>query len=111
MSRVSSEQDPFRAIADANRRRMLDHMLAQERTVGELAGLLGIAQPSVSQHMAVLRLAGLVDERQEGRRTFYSVRAADLRGVAEWIAKYEVFWAERLDALAAHLARQRHQEG
>ena len=107
MSRVSSEQDPFRAIADANRRRMLDHMLAQERTVGELAGLLGIAQPSVSQHMAVLRLAGLVDERQEGRRTFYSVRAADLRGVAEWIAKYEVFWAERLDALAAHLARQR----
>ncbi|MCA3441186.1 MAG: winged helix-turn-helix transcriptional regulator [Rhodobacter sp.] len=107
MSRVSSEQDPFRAIADANRRRMLDLMLAQERTVGELAGLLGIAQPSVSQHMAVLRLAGLVDERQEGRRTFYSVRAADLRGVAEWIAKYEVFWAERLDALAAHLARQR----
>jgi len=107
MSRVSPEQDPFRAIADANRRRMLDHMLAQERTVGELAGLLGIAQPSVSQHMAVLRLAGLVDERQEGRRTFYSVRAADLRGVAEWIAKYEVFWAERLDALAEHLARQR----
>lgn len=107
MSRVSPEQDPFRAIADANRRRMLDLMLAQERTVGELAGLLGIAQPSVSQHMAVLRLAGLVDERQEGRRTFYSVRAADLRGVAEWIAKYEVFWAERLDALAAHLARQR----
>ena len=107
MSRVSPEQDPFRAIADANRRRMLDHMLAQERTVGELAGLLGIAQPSVSQHMAVLRLAGLVDERQEGRRTFYSVRAADLRGVAEWIAKYEVFWAERLEALAAHLARQR----
>lgn len=107
MSRVSPEQDPFRAIADANRRRMLDHMLAQERTVGELAGLLGIAQPSVSQHMAVLRLAGLVDERQEGRRTFYSVRAADLRGVAEWIAKYEVFRAEGLDALAAHLARQR----
>ena len=107
MSRVSPEQDPFRAIVDANRRRMLDHMLVQERTVGELAGLLGIAQPSVSQHMAVLRLAGLVDERQEGRRTFYSVRAADLRGVAEWIAKYEVFWAERLDALAAHLARQR----
>ncbi|MCA3543280.1 MAG: winged helix-turn-helix transcriptional regulator [Rhodobacter sp.] len=107
MSRVSPEQDPFRAIADANRRRMLDHMLAQERTVGELAGLLGIAQPSVSQHTAVHRLAGLVVERQEGRRTFYSVRAADLRGVAEWIAKYEVFWAERLDALAAHLARQR----
>jgi DNA-binding transcriptional ArsR family regulator len=86
---------------------MLDHMLTGERTVGELAGILGIAQPSVSQHMSVLRLAGLVDERQEGRRTFYAVRGAALRGVADWIAQYEAFWTERLDALEAHLARQR----
>jgi DNA-binding transcriptional ArsR family regulator len=107
MSRVSPDQDPFRAIADPNRRRMLDHMLTGERTVGELAGILGIAQPSVSQHMSVLRLAGLVDERQEGRRTFYAVRGAALRGVADWIAQYEAFWTERLDALEAHLARQR----
>lgn len=107
MSRISSDQDPFRAIADPNRRRMLDLMLSGERTVGELTGVLGIAQPSVSQHMAVLRQAGLVDERREGRRTYYAVRAAELRGVAEWLAKYEVFWGEKLDALEAHLARQR----
>lgn len=107
MSRISSDQDPFRAIADPNRRRMLDLMLSGERTVGELTGVLGIAQPSVSQHMAVLRQAGMVDERREGRRTYYAVRAAELRGVAEWLAKYEVFWGEKLDALEAHLARQR----
>ena len=107
MSRVSPDQDPFRAIADPNRRRMLDHMLSGERTVGELSGILGIAQPSVSQHMAVLRLAGLVDERHEGRRTFYAVRGAELQGVADWIAKYEAFWEDRLDALEAHLARQK----
>jgi DNA-binding transcriptional ArsR family regulator len=107
MSRVSPDQDPFRAIADPNRRRMLDHMLSGERTVGELAGILGIAQPSVSQHMTVLKLAGLVDERHEGRRTFYAVRGAALQGVADWIAQYEAFWTERLDALEAHLARQR----
>jgi DNA-binding transcriptional ArsR family regulator len=57
--------------------------------------------------MAVLRLAGLVDERQEGRRTFYAVRGAALQGVADWIARYEAFWTDRLDALEAHLARQR----
>ncbi|MCA3572454.1 MAG: winged helix-turn-helix transcriptional regulator [Aestuariivirga sp.] len=107
MTQVSPNQDPFRAIADPNRRRMLDLMLGQERTVGFLADDLGIAQPSVSQHMQVLRLAGLVDARSEGRRTFYSVRPAELRGVAEWIAKYEAFWTGRLDALENHLSRMK----
>ena len=107
MTQVSPNQDPFRAIADPNRRRMLDLMLGHERTVGFLADDLGIAQPSVSQHMQVLRLAGLVDARSEGRRTFYSVRPAELHGVAEWIAKYEAFWTGRLDALENHLSRMK----
>lgn len=106
MTRVSPDQDPFKAIADPNRRRMLDLMLESERTVGELAGRLGIAQPSVSQHMQVLRLAGLVEERSAGRRTFYRVEAARLREVADWVARYEAFWTDRLDALEAHLARK-----
>ncbi|ROU04099.1 ArsR/SmtB family transcription factor [Histidinibacterium lentulum] len=108
MTRVSPNQDPFRAIADPNRRQMLDLMLAEERTVGVLADHLGIAQPSVSQHMQVLRLAGLVDARTEGRRTLYSVRAAELRRVADWIAKYEAFWSDRLDALEDHLSRMKN---
>lgn len=107
MTHVSPNQDPFRAIADPNRRRMLDLMLGQERTVGFLADHLGIAQPSASQHMQVLRLAGLVDARAEGRRIFYSVRPAELRSVAEWIAKYEAFWTGRLNALEDHLSRLR----
>jgi DNA-binding transcriptional ArsR family regulator len=107
MTQVSPNQDPFRAIADPNRRRMLDLMLAEERTVGFLAEQLGIAQPSASQHMQVLRLAGLVDARAEGRRTYYSVRAAELREVADWIAKYEAFWTDRLDALESHLSRMK----
>lgn len=106
MSRVSPDQDPFTAIADPNRRRMLDLMLGGPRTVGDLARTLGLSQPAVSQHMAVLRLAGLVEARPQGRRTPYAVRAAELRTVADWVAKYEAFWGERLDALAAHLARQ-----
>jgi DNA-binding transcriptional ArsR family regulator len=107
MTHVSPNQDPFRAIADPNRRKMLDLMLSEERTVGFLADHLGITQPSASQHMQVLRLAGLVDARSEGRRTLYSVRAAELRSVADWIAKYEAFWTGRLDALEDHLSRMK----
>ena len=108
MSHVSPNQDPFRAIADPNRRKMLDLMLIEERTVGFLADELGIAQPSVSQHMQVLRLAGLVDARSEGRSTLYNVRAAELRTVADWITKYEAFWGKRLDALEDHLSRMKN---
>lgn len=105
MTRVAPNQDPFKAIADPNRRRMLDLMLTEARTVGALAQQLGISQPSVSQHMQVLRLAGLVDERSEGRRTFYGLRATELQAVADWMAKYEAFWTDRLDALEAHLTQ------
>ena len=108
MTHVSPNQDPFRAIADPNRRRMLDLMRAEDRSVGFLATELGLAQPSVSQHMQVLRLAGLVEARSEGRRTLYGLRAAELRAVADWLAPYEAFWTDRLDALAAHLARSRN---
>lgn len=87
---------------------MLDAMLDGERTIGELTTLLGVSQPAVSQHMQVLRLAGLVDERREGRHVYYRVRAGDLAVVGEWIAKYEVFWADRLDRLDAHLAKRRN---
>ncbi|WP_085339791.1 ArsR/SmtB family transcription factor [Aquidulcibacter paucihalophilus] len=108
MTYVAPHQDAFKAIADPNRRKMLDMMLQDACTVGALAEALAISQPAASQHMQVLRLAGLVDERVEGRRTFYSVRAAQLRTVADWIAKYEAFWTEKLDALETHLARMKN---
>lgn len=106
MAQVSPQQDPFRAIADPNRRRMLDAMLERERTVGELTVTLGLRQPTVSQHMQVLKLAGLVSERRDGRQVFYGIRPAELAGVAAWLAKYEAFWPGRLDALEAHLRKR-----
>lgn len=108
MAHVSPRQDPFRAIADPNRRRMLDAMLAGDCTVGGLTRDLGLSQPTVSQHMQVLRLAGLVSERRAGRQVFYAVRAADLATVGDWLAKYQAFWTTRLDALEAHLATRRN---
>lgn len=87
---------------------MLDAMLMDERTVGELTAVIGTSQPTVSQHMAILREAGLVAERREGRRTFYRACPERLAAVREWIAKYEAFWNARLDDLEAQLARRRN---
>jgi DNA-binding transcriptional ArsR family regulator len=106
MSYVAEGQDPFRAIADPRRRAMLDHLLAGERSVGELAARVGISQPAATQHIRVLKLAGLVEERREGRRTLCSVRPAELRVVTDWLAKYEAFWAEKLGNLERHLAKK-----
>lgn len=106
MGYVANDQDAFRAIADPNRRKMLDAMVAGEQTVGQLTALLGVRQPTVSQHLRVLRLAGLVGERREGRNCFYSTNPSELAEVAAWLAKYRAFWNDRLDALAVHLKRK-----
>jgi DNA-binding transcriptional ArsR family regulator len=106
MTYVAPRQDPFRAIADPGRRRLLDTMLERERSMAELTALLGVSQPTVSQHLQVLRLAGLVEERRQGRSRFYRVKPAELRVVVDWLAKYEAFWTSKLNALEAHLAKQ-----
>ncbi len=107
MGYVSADQDPFRAIADPKRRLMLDAMMVEEKTVGQLTNLLQVSQPTVSQHLQVLRLAGLVDERREGRNHFYSTRPAELASVADWLEKYRFFWISRLDALEVHLQKKK----
>lgn len=107
MGRIAASQDAFRAIADPGRRKMLDAMLAGECSVGELTELLAISQPAVSQHLQVLKQAGLVSERKAGRNRFYRARASELQVVADWLDKYEVFWAEKFAALSAHLTRRK----
>lgn len=108
MGRIAASQDPFRAVADPGRRQMLDAMLTEECSVGALTQLLGISQPAVSQHLQVLKQAGLVTERKAGRNRYYQANAAELQIIADWVAKYEIFWSDKLDALSAHLARRKN---
>jgi len=104
MGRIAASQDPFRAVADPGRRRMLDAMLTQECSVGALTQMLEISQPAVSQHLQVLKQAGLVTERKAGRNRYYRVNAPELQIIADWLSKYEMFWNDKLGALNAHLA-------
>jgi DNA-binding transcriptional ArsR family regulator len=106
MSYIANNQDAFKAIADPGRRRILDAILLDEKSITDLVTLLGLSQAAVSQHVKVLVLAGLATARRQGRHTFYGANPVELRTVNAWLHKYERFWEGKLDALEAHLAQK-----
>lgn len=94
---------PFEAVAEPNRRRILDVLRDGERPAGVLVEALSISQPGVSKHLRVLREAGLVSARVDGQRRLYRLEAARLAEIDAWLAPYRQAWAGRLDALERHL--------
>ncbi len=88
----------LQALADPTRRRILDLLAQGEMAAGEIAGHFpSISRPAVSQHLAVLREAGLVRERREGRRRIYRLEPEPLREIWEgWLSRYQRFWDDRL---------------
>ena len=97
---------PFEALAEPNRRRILDMLRGGERPAGDLVDALAISQPGVSKHLKLLREAGLVSMRAEGQRRLYSLQPGSLAEVEAWLAPYRRAWADRLDALEQHLERE-----
>lgn len=87
--------DPWGALADRTRRTIFKRLAAGPRAVGELADGLPVSRPAVSQHLKVLRCAGLVTDRQVGTRRLYQV---DPRGVEALRAELDVFWDKALTA-------------
>jgi len=81
--------DVFQAIADPTRRRILELLAESERPVKELAAPFRMSQPAISQHLRVLRDAGLVRERRDGRHRKYRLDAEPLRDVADWAGRYQ----------------------
>ena len=93
----------FDALSEPMRRRILELLRDGERGVGELVERLGLSQPGVSKHLRVLREAGLVSVRPDGRRRWYGLRPEPLAELDAWLAPYREFWDGRLDALERHL--------
>ena len=93
----------YAALAEPHRRQILDLLRAGERSVGDLVTRLQLSQPGVSKHLKVLREAGLVAARADGKRRLYALRAEPLAEVDAWLEPYRAFWTERLDALERHL--------
>lgn len=97
---------PFEAVAEPNRRRILDLLRESERPAGELVDVLAISQPGVSKHLRILREAGLVSVRAEGQRRVYRLEPRGLAELEAWLAPYRRFWAGKLSALDEHLERE-----
>ncbi|MBC8102329.1 MAG: helix-turn-helix transcriptional regulator [Cytophagales bacterium] len=111
MSPTAAEPSVFQAIADPTRRAILRHLCgADERTPTQIAAPLAMTLSAVSQHLKVLRAAGLVSVRQAGRERWYRLEAHPLREVSDWARTYERFWTEKLDALSSYLEEEAKRE-
>ena len=106
--------DVFKALADPSRRDILRLLRDGPRTSGEIAVHFPTAWATISRHLAVLRDAGVVDVRADGRRRIYRLRPESLEPVSEWLLHRQRVWQQRMDALhteVARGARQRRDEG
>ena len=90
-------------LADPSRRRVLELLRADDRTVTELVDSLDMSQPAVSKHLRVLREAGLVESRADAQRRIYTLRAEPLAELDAWLVPYRKFWRGKLAALQRHL--------
>ncbi|WP_420130352.1 ArsR/SmtB family transcription factor [Longimicrobium sp.] len=110
MARTPTTSDAFNAVAEASRRDLLDALGTGEATVGELVDRLGLTQPQVSKHLAVLREVGLVLVRAEGRHRWYRVNGPALKPIHDWVRTFERSWNVRLDQLDDLLAELQTEE-
>ena len=96
----------FRTLADPTRRALFERLCRDgELTVHALTGHAGVSQPAVSKHLGVLKAAGLVRDRREGRETHYRARPKGLAPLVDWIGFYAAVWGDRFDRLETLLKR------
>lgn len=94
-----NENDIFKALADPTRRTIFDKLAVGSMNASALREGLTISQSAMSQHLAVLRNAGLIREAKQGRCVNYQVDPDGLAQIAQWLAKYRAYWPARIDAL------------
>lgn len=93
----------FAALADRTRIEIVDALAVRPRTVNEIVAMFSVTQPAISRHLKVLREAGLVTVKPEGKTRVYQLDPAPLREIDRWLDRYRRFWASKLDALEQYL--------
>jgi DNA-binding transcriptional ArsR family regulator len=114
VARAATTADAFNAVAEPRRRQILDALAGGELPVGDIVGLLGLAQPQVSKHLRVLREVGAVDVRDDGRRRLYRLNGPALKPIHDWVKNYERSWSKRfdeLDVVLEELKRKEQEDG
>lgn len=101
--------DAFTALADPTRRRIIEALATGETSFGELADKFEMSRPAVSQHLKVLKNAGIVTSRADAQRRIYRLNGDSLDEVDAWLGRVRDFWSQRLDKLEELLGES--QEG
>jgi DNA-binding transcriptional ArsR family regulator len=95
--------DVLTALAEPNRRRIVDELRRTQSSVGDLVVALRMSQPAVSKHLRVLREAGVVSARTAAQQRIYRLEPGPFRELDAWLAPYRSLWTHHLDALERHL--------
>lgn len=96
----------FKALSDPTRRALFERLCREgEKSVGVLTDGAGVSQPVVSKHLGILKKAGLVADRPEGRQTHYRAQPEALKPLSDWTQEMQAFWETRLDRLEDLLVR------
>jgi DNA-binding transcriptional ArsR family regulator len=102
----AAQDDLFRTLADPTRRALFERLCREgELTVAALTARAGVSQPAVSKHLGVLKRAGLVADRPEGRQTHYAALPGALAPLIDWSRRMAGFWEGRFDGLEDLLKR------
>ena len=103
-------RDVFQAIADPNRRAIVDLLVHQRLTLNGVAEKFDISRPAISRHIKILIECGLVDIKQQGRERYCEVQLEKLSEVSDWVEQYRKFWEEKLEALDNYLSELQIKE-
>ena len=96
----------FKSLSDPTRRAIFERLCRDgEQTVSALTARAGVSQPAVSKHLGILKHAGLVRDRQDGRQIHYKAHLAALAPLIDWTSQMTKFWQSRFDALEDLLKR------
>ena len=105
MPRAATSSDVFNAVAEPQRRAILEFIAGDERSVSEIVDALELAQPSVSKHLRVLKDVGLVNARRNGKQMLYRTNATELKPLHEWVGMFERLWRNQLQRVKERAER------
>lgn len=103
-------RDVFQAIADPNRRAIINLLSQQRLTLNGVADKFDVSRPAISKHIKILTQCGLVAVTREGRERYCEARLQKLGEVSQWVEQYRIFWTQKLDALDAFLKAEAKAE-
>ena len=106
MARAPTTLDPFNAVAEPKRRRVLELLAEGELPVNDIVSSLRWPQPMVSKHLGVLKEVGLVSVREDGRQRFYRINGEVMKPIYDWARTFERFWSHQLDRIKERAERK-----